>query len=897
MKNQPLQKIYYLASTHWDREWYRPFQGFRYRLVKVTKEILDTLDQMPEFETFVFDGQTVVLEDFTQIEPKRADQLKRLISSNRLKVGPWYVMPDEFLVSGESLVRNLMMGHRLAKDYGADQPMKYGYLCDVFGHVAQMPQILNQFGIQGALVGRGTNLHTTPAHFLWEAPDGSQCITFKVPEECGYGTFWFDVWYPYSQDQDDQALVQRACEYITREQARSDLPFVLLMDGMDHERIHPKAPWLAKQLEKQYGCPVVFRSPEEMAAELSQCQSEMPVKRGELNETDRRCVEHNMLITYTLSSRYDLKKENDQCQSLLEHWIEPIYAAAKLSGFPFPDGYKQQMYRYLISCHAHDSICGCSIDGVHQDMHYRFRQVKSIGQELIWDAVQQFRGGVCPDETSEEYQLRIMNPLPFERREVIQAKIDFQPGYRHTYCEQAKAEWKNAFRLLDEAGNEISYVITDLHKNQFVNVPGESYRQQRDGYTIAFSAVLPPCKTAQYRVVPCDRPVRCLRHLSQGIGQAESETMRLWIASNGSVTLTDKLTGRVYENLLTYVDDADIGDGWFYGKPIGDRAVSSQGFPSSIELLYDHQDVCCFQIVTWMRLPVSSNHCSDHWGRSQQTEELPIASKITFYREKRYVDVTVSVDNHIQDHRLKVMLPTGIPGGTYQADQAFCFVTRKTGIDDSTHDWKECEKYEKSFEHIVLKRDENQNGIAFLSSYGLHECAALDDPQGTLAVTLFRCFDTTFLTNGEPDGQLQGKLEFSYRIQLLSAEDSLADLQRSAEALRAGIVCDSMPVAPGTPFASWDSLLVHTGKDTAVSMIKLPEAEEEDALIVRVVNYSEHSAPARLEFCRPIEQAWEVTLEEQALTQIPFEGNGLITQLRPWQIKTVKVTLKERSQE
>ena len=213
-----IKKIYYLSSTHWDREWYRPFQEFRFVLVDRINEIMNVLERDPLFQTFIMDGQTIVLEDYCQIEPGNRKRLETLIRDGRIAVGPWYTMPDEYLVSGESLIRNLLMGHALAEDYGGSA-MKYGYLCDAFGHIAQMPQILKGFNISGALLGRGTNYHTCPSHFLWESPDGSRCVTFKVPEETGYGTFWSDVYLDYflGKDPDKENIIRRACAYVEKE--------------------------------------------------------------------------------------------------------------------------------------------------------------------------------------------------------------------------------------------------------------------------------------------------------------------------------------------------------------------------------------------------------------------------------------------------------------------------------------------------------------------------------------------------------------------------------------------------------------------------------------------------------------------------------------------------------
>src|SRR5436305_6460585 len=140
--------IHVISHTHWDREWYLTREQFRLRLVDLIDGLLDLLDRDSQYLHYHLDGQTIVLEDYLEIRPGEIDRLKRSIAAGRVLAGPWYVMPDEFLVSGEALVRNLCIGHRLAQSFGGSMPV--GYLPDLFGHVAQMPQILRQFGLDNA---------------------------------------------------------------------------------------------------------------------------------------------------------------------------------------------------------------------------------------------------------------------------------------------------------------------------------------------------------------------------------------------------------------------------------------------------------------------------------------------------------------------------------------------------------------------------------------------------------------------------------------------------------------------------------------------------------------------------------------------------------------------------
>ncbi len=126
---------------------------------------------------FQTDGQAIFLEDYLEIRPERAEQVRQLVREGHFVVGPWYVLPDEFLVSGESLIRNLRLGRQIASDLGG-KPSDAGFLCDMFGHNSQMPQILTGFGIRGGFVWRGINL--VDQHlFLWRGADGTELPTYR----------------------------------------------------------------------------------------------------------------------------------------------------------------------------------------------------------------------------------------------------------------------------------------------------------------------------------------------------------------------------------------------------------------------------------------------------------------------------------------------------------------------------------------------------------------------------------------------------------------------------------------------------------------------------------------------------------------------------------------------
>src|SRR3954469_5231748 len=172
-----------VPHTHWDREWYEAYQTFRLKLVDLVDDLLPLLERDPAFAHFMLDGQMAVVDDYLEVRPENEDRIRHLAQSGRLGMGPWYILMDEFLVSGETMVRDLQLGFEKAAAFGG--AMEVGYLPDMFGHVAQMPQLLAQFGFEHAVVWRGVPSALDREAFLWRAPDGSEVRAEYLAD--GYG--------------------------------------------------------------------------------------------------------------------------------------------------------------------------------------------------------------------------------------------------------------------------------------------------------------------------------------------------------------------------------------------------------------------------------------------------------------------------------------------------------------------------------------------------------------------------------------------------------------------------------------------------------------------------------------------------------------------------------------
>ena len=353
-----------VPHTHWDREWYRTHEEFRYRLVRLVDGLLDLLEGNPAFRHFTLDGQAIVVDDYLEVRPGARERIAKLVRDGRLLVGPWYVLPDEWLVSGEALIRNLELGLRRAEALGA--AMRLGYVPDQFGHVGQLPQIFAGFGFEAAVLWRGVGADVASTPFTWEAPDGTRLLTVYLPH--GYGNA---AQLPAEAD----ALAGRLRQAIAALEPFATTPTLLLMNGSDHLRPEPGLPAaLEAALAKLDGVTgEIGTLPGFVARVRAEAPADLPVHRGELRSGLRA-----PLLPGCASARAPQKRSDFDNDALLTRVLEPLSAwLAALGGDADPEVIGLA-WRVALENHPHDSICGCSVDAVHDQMDTRFRRVREI---------------------------------------------------------------------------------------------------------------------------------------------------------------------------------------------------------------------------------------------------------------------------------------------------------------------------------------------------------------------------------------------------------------------------------------------------------------------------------------------------------------------------------------
>ncbi|MFA5066095.1 MAG: glycoside hydrolase family 38 C-terminal domain-containing protein [Dehalococcoidia bacterium] len=794
--------VHLISHTHWDREWYRTFQQFRFNLVSMVDKLLHILRSDKNYKFFMLDGQTILLQDYLSVRPERESELREHIESGRILVGPWYCMPDEFLVSPEALIRNLLLGNKTAARFG--RCMDVGYLPDSFGHIGQMPQLLAGFGLHSAVVWRG--IGDQPCHLRWQGPDGTQVILAHLRESYSNA-----VKIPSFNDEATLAEAKTALDKLAPHTQGGP---ILLMQGTDHIEPRPEitsALDFLNQALPEYR--FVHSTLPLYLADLQQwlaaSNTAIPTITGELRDCRRQPV-----LPGTLSSRIWIKQSNNRCQVLLEKWAEPYSALSLLLASKPPDpplasperphGFISLAWRMLLENHAHDSICGCSIDQVHQEMRARFDQVGQLAEAVAGRSLSDIAASLdtncaCPEKTAI-FSVTVFNPLSavnsgavtipliqshsshdieiIDRRgESIPYQIVSKGGVEELL--NTILDWQGLAALWETAAQGSSHGIDihnigierrgdDLYLDIIVDNSGQpalktwqdklksclndtSIRQFHVRATlvhpsqISFIAVdVPPLGYATYWIQRSAAAAAVSADANPASIENEYLILSIDKGSNG-FSLSDKRTGQVYRGLNYFTDGGDRGDLYNYCAPAHDSIVDSRQYSTVTGLRIESGSVTQ-SITLKLEMLVPESLSSDRMARSDVREPIEITTKAVLTRGVARVDFTTSVNNVCCDHRLRAHFPAPFKADKAYYDGHFEVGGRPVGAasyDDSWFEKPVAQQPQRAFVDI----SDGKIGL-MIANRGLPEVEVLQTDQvSEVALTLLRCTGWLSLDN------------------------------------------------------------------------------------------------------------------------------------------------------
>lgn len=885
------QQCYILSHTHWDREWYESFQNYRCRLVRLMDDLLDLMEGDPAYPYFHMDGQTIMLEDYLAIRPENESRLRKLITEGRIIIGPWYVMPDEFNISGESLVRNLQKGHQICAEYGA-KPMPNGYVTDIFGHNAQFPQILKGFGIESAVLFRGVGDYPKDA-FCWEGSDGSQVTVFRLDRDRCYSNFYFSLRWPFEgREIDWEEFGERAAQLLERSSKAAVCKVLLWMDGVDHIDAEHNLPRMIAYLNERFkGIEVCQSTMAEFIEAFKAADPQLDTLCGPLYNIGFKGL-NNIVLRNVLSSMVHLKQANAACETLLTRWAEPfdffsencMPAGTAVEGVRHAQprsGFFNEAWKLLLMNHPHDSICGCSITPVHQDNEYRFRQVSQIAERMTGDALTCIAEQIDTSAYNGRRCFAVFNPGQTESVDVTHLKLDLAPE-----------EWRN-FKLFDAAGHEVPYQILDIGTaftkpvaplNQLIRfVPAQTV-------TLALKTALPamgyclltaefyPALTPGDGVYRVEHPEPTRYTGSMRVAPACWDNGPLLVdATGGGLRLTNKETGKVYSNLLTFEDCGDIGEGWNYVKPPLDSEVL--GSNGQLSVLSDGPMSAVLQWVHTMTLPAKVTNGS---RRNSEPKTLVLTTTAIVIKDNPRIEFKTEVTNQVEDHRLRVLFPTGFTAKHFYTQTPFdmqVWPVKKA-------DWssaKETETHVNPMQGSLYIADGDD--CVELYSKGLYEVEAREQ-DCTLALTLFRAFPIEVEQPHSDMGRMLRSMTFEYAIRIGSRR-APADAARESATWQLGLRSVETGVHPGKAPASLSFVSIKA--KTSLLAALTDERAAEHTATLRLYNPADSSDKATLQLVCAISAAEVVDFNGNKITGLPVEDNRFSVTLHPHQIVTVRI--------
>jgi alpha-mannosidase len=880
-------RVFVYHHTHWDREWWATMQDFRIRLVELIDELLDTLDNDPEFRCFLLDGQTIVLKDYLEIRPENQARLLRLIHENRIQCGPWYILPDEFLVSGESHVRNLMLGNRMSEKLGFTN-LDVGYIPDTFGHISQMPQILQGFGIDNAMVWRGLGGSSPDfkQEFLWEAPDGTQVFTYWFPD----GYYMVDFLHFDNPLKTYEETYGRVRKSIERWAPRVTTDCMLMPYGGDHRLIDARLPRLMKQVNEDLKevAELYWGTTKDFIEAVRGQNPSLNVIKGELRHFG---AELPHVLPGVLSARMYLKRHNFIGQLAMERYAEPFSALAWLNGRKYESALLWTAWELLVQNHPHDSICGCSIDEVHREMLPRFAQSKQIADILTEKSVQHINNRIDTSDLAENaLAIVIHNSLSWTRSDIacvwVDRKLTVHP---RTHVIEDSEGVEIPFQVKDVCGmkpmtdkqfyTEISFTSVDL--------PGFGYKT----YTLRKREAACDPKQVYVNTLQPSAKLKgseLKSDLQAGSHAIENAFLRVEIhAQNGTLRITDKQSGCIYEGLAAFESGGDAGDTYNYAAPLIDQVLrttdhSVKVHVSAAEIGY--AKVTLRVDIDWS-LPKKLS--GDRLSREADYVDYRMTNYVTLCAGSERVDIRTVWNNQAEDHRLRVLFPLGEKFKVSHAEGHFDVMEREAAVLDAGNGWPETYVPQKPQQGFVSVKGRDK-GMS-VANKGLTEYEMLDDEQGTLAITLLRAVgwlsrEDTLIRHGGagpetpvPEAQSVGVNEAEYSI--------LVHQGVWMEAKIATKVHEYLTPSYGSVTGKHDGVLEKTGGllemegNHTLMLSACKKSEKNDALIVRFWNTAKDVTTAKVKMKNRPQQVRYVKLNEQPMNRkaVTIEADGVFT--------------------
>ncbi|WP_374971038.1 glycosyl hydrolase-related protein [Terrabacter sp. BE26] len=915
--------VWLVPHTHWDREWYEPFQRFRLRLVDLMDDVVDRAEAEPDFR-FTMDGQMAAVDDYLEVRPEQTERVRALVARGQLAIGPWRVLMDEFLCSGETMIRNLEVGMADACRLGPVMPI--GYLPDMFGHCAQMPQLLRHVGIEQAVVYRGVPAEVDRHEFWWRSPDGT-----------GIRTEFLANSYGNAADVFGSGAAGARLEARLRTQSGAYADDFLAMYGTDHAAPLPSLMAEVAALQAVEGGPrVSVATLTEYLAEPRTPQGQLRTVEGELRSHARANI-----LPGVLSVRWQLKEAMARTERLLTRWAEP-FAALYLPALP--GHYLSMAWRRVIDSSCHDSVTGCGVDETAVQVLARLQEGEHAAQ-AVRDRALTLAAAIAPAGS-----LVIANPLPTEREDVIDVTVPVpehwsavgfeRPGGRVVAAQEIsrpttelaretvrsadlprlmhRVHDRELFGLqvrdieLDPEARRVTFRLADHGDPDFdaiaaeallhgaadaapADAPWEVVTADEPRRRLAAAVTTPALGWTTVRVAELTATTRTAPSsatgrpgIRQGDRVLDNGLVQVRVDDDGTLTVTaDGVTLRGVGRL---VDGGDPGDSYNYAPPARDVRVSEPTAVAVTALGSEGPVVGALRVDRRYELPATS----DLAGRSETTEPTAVAMHVELRAGEPFVRLRLDWLNVTRDHRLRVHVPTAEPAAVSHAQGQLAVVERGRTAEAGPVG-------EYPLPTFPAERFVDAGGVAVLLGRTV-EYEVVDSPDGgtEIAVTALRSIG--YLSRNvhpyrsepagpqlpTPDAQAVGPCHLSLAVMPHQGSWAAAEVAEATEAYLHPVVVTRGAAPAGGPLAQAEGLSLLGAGVQLVSLRR--RADADTAVEVRLVNTSAQPTVAVLGLgAVAVRSVARVDGLGRELAELPTEEGRARIPLRPWEIAAVRV--------
>lgn len=922
--------IHVVSNSHWDREWAYPFEETRLLLLDFMDNLLNLLDSDPEFHSFTLDSQTVCLEDYLELRPEKRATIEKHVKSGRLIIGPWYSLPEEYICNGESLVRNIVVGHRVAESFG--KVSKNGYTPFSYGQTSQMPQIYQGFGIDTIIFYRGIN--TPKCEYILEGPDGSRLMgsRFGTMSRFSYYIYVYrvlrygsdDVFQRYDWDRgaapfrlasdrnprghyyildkdkkqwNDAPIREQLLKLVKDESEHFTTNHFVCMQGFDSSDPDPKETEIMKLCQKLLPeHDIKFSNLDAYMNAMRQEVKDPIVLTGEFRDPGST-GKWTYLYGDVISARPALKFANNKAEVNLQRLAEPWSVVRQMLGGEYLKTALDRCWRLLLQNHPHDTITGAGTDQMEKDSLFRFDQINIISEGLTRRGMQEVQINIDNSDLGEkDAVLTVFNSCPFPRKGVISALIDMPANMGYEAFSVQSPDGKFVGRLQFKKQFDFGVLVRNL---QDISI---ELRTERVHCEVEVDEI-PAFGYKTYHLVREEKFTYIPGTLAPATNTLENEFLKAVFNSDGTLNLTNKETGHTFTGLHYLEDSGETGHSWIHMEPDSNRTLTSHGFPCSIELLEAGPLSATMCVKYFLQIPAGltkeldeqfREEMDNHTARSEETREMVVTSTFTLKAGQQRLDVKTFFENTCKNHRLRVVFPTRLKCDRTDAEIAFDVIGRDIHVKEGNAYYGKPNPQYPMYRFVDMT--DGKNGFAILNNSGLREYEAMDSEDRPLAITLLRSFmfrQSPVFGRWEvyPEmerAQCLGKWEWTYAI-YPHAGDWTNGVYRESEDLNLPLEIAQAGPHPGVLPKS-ASFFEIEGESLQLTTFKRAE-DRENSYVVRLFNPTTKAVSGKLRLFKPVKQAWLTNLNEERIEELTTKGQEISFKAGKKKILTIEFTV------